>query len=122
MKGISLSDAFDEEEFMDSIEGDLEFLEEAVATFDEDTPALIARIGQAVEAGDANALITPAHAMKGLLATGLPARDAGERVLQALRDERFYILTHPDWPSMVEARMRAIVDGDDPARPPPPLG
>ena len=62
-----MSDAFDEEEFMDSIEGDLEFLEEAVATFDEDTPALIARIGQAVEAGDANALIKPAHTMKGLV-------------------------------------------------------
>ncbi len=62
-----MSDAFDAEEFMDSIEGDLEFLEEAVATYDEDTPGLIARIGQVVEAGDANALVTPAHAMKGLL-------------------------------------------------------
>jgi hypothetical protein len=53
---------------------------------------------------------------------GLPAREAGEIVLQAIRERRFYVLTHPAWASMVEARMRAIVDGDDPARPVPPLG
>ena len=60
--------------------------------------------------------------MKGLLATGLPAREAGEIVLDAIREERFYVLTHPAWASMVEARMRAIVDGEDPARPAPPFG
>lgn len=59
--------------------------------------------------------------MKGFLATGLPARQAGEIVLEAIRDERFYVLTHPTWASMVEARMRAIVDGDEPARPAPPF-
>ena len=61
-------------------------------------------------------------AMKGLLATGLPAREAGEIVLEAIREERFYVLTHPAWASMVEARMRAIVDGEQPARPAPPFG
>jgi short-subunit dehydrogenase len=60
--------------------------------------------------------------MKGLLATGLPAREAGEIVLDAIREERFYVLTHPSWASMVEARMRAIVDGEEPARPAPPFG
>ena len=62
-------------------------------------------------------------AVKGLMAaTGMPAREAGEIVLQAIRDEKFYVLTHPEWASMVEARARAIVDGEDPARPVPPLG
>ncbi len=60
--------------------------------------------------------------MKGLLASGLPAREAGEMVLDAIREERFYVLTHPTWVNMVEGRMRAIVDGEDPARPAPPLG
>lgn len=60
--------------------------------------------------------------MKQFLSMGLPAREAGEIVVQAIRDERFYILTHPAWASMVEARMRAIIDGHDPARPAPPLG
>lgn len=53
---------------------------------------------------------------------GLSAREAGEIVLRALREERFYVLTHPEWASMVEARMQAIVEGRDPARPLPPLG
>ena len=58
---------------------------------------------------------------KKLLAAGKPAREAGEIVLQAIRDEQFYVLTHPDWAPMVEGRMRAILDGADPARPIPPL-
>jgi short-subunit dehydrogenase len=61
------------------------------------------------------------EAMKQFLASGLSAREAGEMVLQAVRDERFYVLTHPRWVTMVEARMRAIVAGTDPARPAPPL-
>lgn len=60
--------------------------------------------------------------MKGLMALGLSAREAGEQVVQAIRERRFYVLTHPEWASMVEARARAIVDGEDPARPAPPLG
>jgi NAD(P)-dependent dehydrogenase (short-subunit alcohol dehydrogenase family) len=60
--------------------------------------------------------------MKHFLDSGMPARDAGEIVLQAIRDERFYILTHPGWASMVEGRMRGILDGTGPLRPAPPLG
>ena len=60
--------------------------------------------------------------MKHFLGTGMPAREAGEVVLDAIRDERFYILTHPEWASMVEGRLRGILDGTDPQRPPPPLG
>lgn len=60
--------------------------------------------------------------MKHFLNSGMPARDAGEIVLQAIRDERFYILTHPDWVTMVEGRLRGIIDGTDPQRPAPPLG
>ena len=59
--------------------------------------------------------------MKHFLTSGMPAREAGEVVLQAIRDERFYILTHPDWASMVEGRLRGIIDGTDPQRPAPPL-
>lgn len=60
--------------------------------------------------------------MKHFLGTGMPAREAGEIVLQAIREERFYILTHPEWASMVEGRMRGILEGTEPQRPPPPLG
>ncbi len=47
----------------------------------------------------------------------MPPREAGEIVLQAIRDERFYVLTHPEWVAMVEVRMRAILDGTNPGRP-----
>ncbi len=58
---------------------------------------------------------------RGFLAAGKTPREAGEIVLQAIRDETFYILTHPDWKPMVEGRMRGILDGTDPQRPIPPL-
>ncbi|MBW2363094.1 MAG: SDR family NAD(P)-dependent oxidoreductase [Deltaproteobacteria bacterium] len=57
------------------------------------------------------------EAGKQAIAQGMPPREAGEIVLQAIRDERFYVLTHPEWTSMVEVRMRGILDGTDPARP-----
>ena len=60
--------------------------------------------------------------MKQFLGMGMPAREAGEIVLQAIRDERFYILTHPEWASMVEGRVQGILDGSEPLRPPPPIG
>ena len=60
--------------------------------------------------------------MKHFLGSGMPAREAGDIVLEAIREERFYILTHPEWASMVEGRMRGIIDGTGPHRPPPPLG
>ena len=60
--------------------------------------------------------------MKHFLSRGMPAREAGEVVVQAIRDERFYILTHPEWASMVEGRLRGIIDGTGPQRPAPPLG
>lgn len=60
--------------------------------------------------------------MKQLLAHGLSARAVGELVVQAIREQRFYVLSHPDWAYMVEARMRGILEGIDPQRPLPPLG
>jgi NAD(P)-dependent dehydrogenase (short-subunit alcohol dehydrogenase family) len=48
------------------------------------------------------------------LKQGLSPRAVGEQVLQAIRDERFYILTHPDWVKYVEHRMKQIVSGENP--------
>jgi hypothetical protein len=38
----------------------------------------------------------------------------GEQVLAAIRDERFYILTHPSWTPAIEQRMQDIVRGNNP--------
>jgi NAD(P)-dependent dehydrogenase (short-subunit alcohol dehydrogenase family) len=54
------------------------------------------------------------------LAEGLSPRSVGDQVLSAIREERFYILTHPEWNPMIEHRMRAILDGQNPTMLPPP--
>jgi NAD(P)-dependent dehydrogenase (short-subunit alcohol dehydrogenase family) len=51
---------------------------------------------------------------------GLTSRTVGDQVLSAIRDERFYILTHPDWNYMIEHRVRNILDGQNPSTMPPP--
>ena len=62
-----MSDAFNEQELMESIDGDLEFLEETIEIFVEDGPPLLQEIARAVTAGDAAALATSAHSLKGML-------------------------------------------------------
>jgi len=54
------------------------------------------------------------------LRQGLDPRRVGDHVLAAIRDDRFYILTHPEWNGLVEHRMRAILAGDNPTAVPPP--
>jgi hypothetical protein len=41
-------------------------------------------------------------------------------VLSAIRDERFYILTHPEWNPLIEGRMKDILNGRNPTPRPPP--
>jgi HPt (histidine-containing phosphotransfer) domain-containing protein len=59
--------AFDHKELMDRIDGDLEFLEESIEVLEEDAAPLLTRIREAVAAGDADAVVVPAHTLKGLL-------------------------------------------------------
>jgi NAD(P)-dependent dehydrogenase (short-subunit alcohol dehydrogenase family) len=47
----------------------------------------------------------------------LSAADIAARVFEAVRDERFYVLTHPRILPAVEARMRDILDGRNPGSP-----
>ena len=54
------------------------------------------------------------------LRQGLDPRRVGDQVLAAIRDDRFYILTHPEWNPTVEHRVRAIIAGDNPSVLPPP--
>lgn len=56
----------------------------------------------------------------GLIAQGLDPRAVGEQVLQAIRDDRFYILTHPHWLGVVEKRIQRILNGENPTAIPPP--
>jgi hypothetical protein len=51
---------------------------------------------------------------------GLSPHAVGEQVLAAIRDERFYILTHPELNPVIEQRMRDILSGNNPAVVPSP--
>jgi NAD(P)-dependent dehydrogenase (short-subunit alcohol dehydrogenase family) len=46
---------------------------------------------------------------------GMAPERVGEIVLNAIRARRFYVFTHPGSQELVEQRMRAILDGADPA-------
>ena len=50
----------------------------------------------------------------GLLANGLDPDDVAGMVLDAVRANRFYVLTHPTWTPMVVERVERIARGEDP--------
>ena len=52
--------------------------------------------------------------------TGMNPRKVGDLVLAAIRDDRFYILTHPSWNYLIERRTQAILAGENPTMVPPP--
>ncbi len=89
-----MSDVLDEAELMDSVDGDIEFLEETVTMLDEDGPDLLAQIHAAVSARDAAALVTPAHALKGMVANFCaPLAEAAARELERIgREEQLDVV------------------------------
>jgi NAD(P)-dependent dehydrogenase (short-subunit alcohol dehydrogenase family) len=52
--------------------------------------------------------------VRGLLAQGLPPSEIGQKVFEAVRDEKFYILTHPQYAHMIRTRMEDILEERDP--------
>ena len=58
------------------------------------------------------------QAFRALLAKGLPAEEVAEHVVEAVREERFYILTHEETKGRVRARMEDILDARNPTLPP----
>lgn len=55
-----------------------------------------------------------------LLKNSLSPREVGRHVLAAIREERFYILTHPEWNPLIEQRMKDILSGSNPTQRPLP--
>jgi hypothetical protein len=53
------------------------------------------------------------------LKQGLSPRAVGDQVLAAIRDVRFYILTHPEYQPLIEQRMKDILSGSNPTAMPP---
>jgi NAD(P)-dependent dehydrogenase (short-subunit alcohol dehydrogenase family) len=54
------------------------------------------------------------------LKQGMTPRSVGDQVLAAIRDERFYILTHPHYNPLIEQRMKDILSASNPTFVPTP--
>lgn len=55
-----------------------------------------------------------AEMLRSILASGMAPDAVADLVLGAIRDGRFYVLTHPEMTPAVESRMRGILNGDNP--------
>jgi NAD(P)-dependent dehydrogenase (short-subunit alcohol dehydrogenase family) len=51
------------------------------------------------------------------LEAGMPPGEAADQVFRAMIEERFYVLTHPEYTPMIEERMTNIVSGHNPHYP-----
>jgi HPt (histidine-containing phosphotransfer) domain-containing protein len=56
---------FDSDELLDRIEGDRALFKDIIRIFLDDTPGLIATLGEGVKSGNADAVENAAHAIKG---------------------------------------------------------
>jgi len=55
------------------------------------------------------------QAVRQLVANGTDPNEIGDLVLNAIRDEQFYILPHPEWKEQVRVRMEDIIEERNPA-------
>ena len=64
---------------------------------------------------------TPRHApemeerARAAIAAGLPPAEAAAQVVDAVKNERFYVLTHPEFAPWIQERMEDILEGRNPA-------
>ena len=49
-------------------------------------------------------------ALRGVLESGLAPAQVADLVLEAVKTDRFYILTHPEWNDLIKARMEDILE------------
>jgi len=77
-----MPDLFDRDALLDGIDGDIEFLEETLDMLDEDSGELLDQCRSAAESQDAEALVKPAHALKGMVGNFCagPAQEAARAV------------------------------------------
>ena len=53
----------------------------------------------------------------GLLAGSMPPEQVAEQVFRAVEEERFYIVTHPEWMELVEMRVERLMKLENPVSP-----
>ena len=78
---------------------------------DRNRPAELARPADA----DTSMMDMGRQLLEGVLKSGLQPSEVAGQVLDAIREERFYILTHPEMTPMIQHRMEDITEGRNPA-------
>jgi short-subunit dehydrogenase len=74
-----------------------------------------AELQNASASESAHPAVSQAEAMlRQIVETGMPPSEVAEAVFDAIRDERFYILTHGDWKPFVQKRMEDILQERNP--------
>lgn len=73
-----MNNAFDKQELLEELDGDREFLVESLEMLDDDAPALLDQIRDALDKGDAAAVGVGAHTLKSMVGNfcAQPAFDA----------------------------------------------
>jgi NAD(P)-dependent dehydrogenase (short-subunit alcohol dehydrogenase family) len=59
-------------------------------------------------------MVAAYEAQRQAIEAGMSPDQVADQTFQAIEDGRFYILTHPELTPLIEARMRAIIDGQNP--------
>ncbi len=54
-----------------------------------------------------------------LIAKSMPPSQVAELVFDAIRNEQFYILTHPEWTDVIRLRTTKLLQGENPEDPAP---
>jgi hypothetical protein len=52
--------------------------------------------------------------MRQAIQAGMPPSQVADIVFKAIRDEKFYILTHPQWKEAIRSRMEDILQERNP--------
>ena len=96
-----------------------ELINTGIANCDRNRPEKYSGDGDVVES-DARALVMDSIASG--VGTGLPASEMADRVVNAIRDKRFYILSDDAWMDSARSRIQDILEGRNPTLAPPDLG
>lgn len=64
---------------------------------------------------EAGALSSMREMVDALIAEGLNPAVVADMVVRAVREQRFYVLTHPEWQEMVRDRVDRMLSGENPA-------
>jgi histidine phosphotransfer protein HptB len=82
---VSVSRTFDENELLDRVDHDWDFLGETVQMLEGDAPALVQQLRRAADSGDAPAVSSAAHTFKGMVSNFCsPAAQASAQAVEQI--------------------------------------